>query len=246
MKNFSIFLSTVAIILAAVAIYSNCKCKNAAGGEVAAVSQEQLASMLQQNPKIIADAMTAYERFQREEEARILMEKMKQFAPKINDETDLPFVGPKDAKVTVVEFFDFSCGYCKRLSPAMEKIVADNADVKVVFKPVSFVTPVSAYQAKAGIAANKQGKFMEYYKAVMNFQGRMTEADIDAIAAQIGLDIDQYKKDLNSPETANILSNVANLARDIEVSGVPTVFVNAQHISAIDAGPIQAAIDASK
>ncbi len=243
MKNFSIILSTVAIILAAVAIYSTCKCK-AVPAE--AINAEQLSAVLTQNPKILADALDAFEKYQREEAERIRNEKLAQFTPKINDEANLPFIGPKDAKVTVVEFFDFSCGYCKRLSPAIEKIVADNPNVKVVFKPVSFVSQVSPYQAKGGIAAFKQGKFIEYYKEVMSFAGRMTEADVDGIATKIGLDMDKFKADLNSDETAAALADVATLAQNIEVNGVPSVFVNAKQIQAMSPEPIQAAIDASK
>lgn len=243
MKNFSIFLSTVAIILAAVAIYSTCKCKAVPGGTI---NQEELAAVLTQNPKIMADALVAYDTYQREEAERIRNEKLAEFAPKINDETNLPFVGPKDAKIAVVEFFDFSCGYCKRLAPSIEKIIADNPDVKVVFKPVSFVSAVSPYQAKGGIAAHKQGKFVEYYKEVMTFAGRMTEADVDAVAAKIGLDVDKFKADLNSAETDNALKEVAALAQGIEVNGVPSVFVNAKQIPAMSPEPIQAAIDAAK
>lgn len=244
MKNFSIILSTVAIILAAVAIYSTNKFGKLAGET--AINQEQLAAVLTKNPKIMADAIAAFETYQREEAERILNEKMAALAPKINDEAGLPFVGPKDAKVTVVEFFDFTCGYCKRLSSAMEKIVADNPDVKVVFKPLSFVAQVSSYQAKAGIAAHKQGKFMEFYKEVMDFKARMTEADVDDIAAKIGLNIDQYKADMNSAETASVLSGVASLAQDIEVSGVPTVLVNTKRVQAMSSEPIQEAINAAK
>jgi protein-disulfide isomerase len=244
MKNFSIILSTVAIILAAVAIYSTNKYGKLAGEN--AINQEQLSSILIKNPKIMADAIDAYETYQREEAERILNEKMAAAAPKINDESGLPFVGPKDAKVTVVEFFDFTCGYCKRLSSSIEKIVADNPDVKVIFKPLSFVAQVSSYQAKAGIAAQKQGKFMEFYKEVMNFSSRMTEADVDDVAAKIGLNIDQYKADMNSAETAAVLSSVASLAQEIEVSGVPTVLVNTKRVQAMSSEPIQEAINAAK
>ncbi len=241
MKNFSIVLSTVAIILAAVAIYSTCKCK-ATGG----ISAEQLTTVLTQNPQVLDEALKSYEIYQREEAERALQEKLAAFAPKLNDETNLPFVGPKDAKVTIVEFFDFSCGYCKRLAPSIEKIIADNADVKVVFKPLSFVSQVSGYQAKAGIAAHKQGKFIDYYKEVMAFQGRMTEADVDAIAAKIGLDINKFKADMNSSETASVLSEVATLANGVEVHGVPAVFVNTKQIQAMSPEPIQEAINAAK
>jgi protein-disulfide isomerase len=247
MKNFSIILSTVAIILAAVAVYSTCKCK-ATGPEAAAgaVTQEQLAAVLTQNPKLVADALQAYEQIQREEAERARNEALLAHAGDINSEADVPFVGPKDAKVTVVEFFDFTCGYCKRLSSSIEKVVADNADVKFVFKPLTFVSPISKYQAQAGMAAHKQGKFMEFYKEVMSFSGLMKEADVDGVAAKIGLDMDKYKADLNSDAVKSSLEKVSSLAQAIQVNGVPTVFVNAKHIQAMSPEPIQDAINAAK
>lgn len=242
MKNFSIFLSTVAIILAAVAIYSTCKCKSPAA--TGSINQEELAAVLTQNPKIIGDALNAFQRYQAEEQERALNEMYISHAKELNDEGTLPFVGPKDAKVTVVEFFDFNCGYCKRLSSAIEKIIADNADVKVVFKPLTFLG--STYQAKGSIAAYKQGKFLEYYKEAMDFQGRMTEADVDAIATKLGLNIDQFKADLNSDATNDTLSSAADLAQTIQVDGVPMVFVNAKRVPAMSPEPIQEAINAAK
>lgn len=245
MKNFSIILSTVAVILAAVAIISTCKCKT--GAETSAVSAEQIAATLKQNPQLIGEAMQAYEQFQREEAEKAAQAMLQAHAAELNSSEGLPFVGPKDAKVTVVEFFDFSCGYCKRLAPAVEKIVADNADVKVIFKPLSFVSKVSGYQAKAGLAVNKQGKFMEFYKQVMSYNsGPMTEEAVDGIAQSVGVDMEKYKKDLASAEVSKSLENVSNLARAIQVNGVPMVFVNVKHVPAMSPEPIQEAINAAK
>lgn len=245
MKNFSIVLSTIAIILAAVAIVSTCKCKSpvAAGG----VTAEQISEVLKQNPQIIAEAQEAYERMQREEAEKAAQARLMAHAAEINSEEGLPFVGPKDAKITVVEFFDFSCGYCKRLSPAIEKIVADNPDVKVVFKPVYFVAKISRYQAQAGVAVSKQGKFLEFYKAVMDYKsGPMTEEIVDSIAQSAGVDMEQYKKDINSEEVKKALESVENLQRIVPINGVPMVFVNLKHVSTLSPEPIQDAINAAK
>lgn len=251
MKNFSIILSTVAIILAAVAIVSTCKCKApitetvtvATGG----VTAEQIAEVFKQNPKLIVEAQQAYEQMQREEARKEALARLQAHADEVNSEEDLPFVGPKDAKITIVEFFDFSCGYCKRLAPAMEKIVADNPDVKIIFKPVAFVSQISSYQAKAGLAANKQGKFLDFYTKVMDYKsGPMTEETVDGVAQAIGLDMEQFKKDVASEDTQKALDKVAELTRAIQVNGVPMVFVNLQHVSTMTPEPIQDAINAAK
>lgn len=248
MKNFSIILSTVAIILAAVAIVSTCKCKAPAENSAGGVTAEQVAEVLKQNPQIIAEAQEAYERIQREEAQKAAMARLQAHADELNSAEDLPFVGPKDAKVTVVEFFDFSCGYCKRLAPAMEKIVADNPDVKIVFKPVAFVSPkMSPYQAKAGLAAHKQGKFLDFYKKVMTYNsGPMTEEAIDGIAQEIGVNMEQFKKDMDSEDVKKSLDKVSNLTRLLQINGVPMVFVNLKHVSTMTPEPIQEAINLAK
>lgn len=244
MKNFSIILSTVAVILAAVAIVSTNKLK---AGEGAAISAEQVSAVLTQNPKIIADAMQAYENMQREEAEKAAQAALQAHATELNSDFGLPFVGPKDAKVTVVEFFDFSCGYCKRLAPAVEKIIADNADVKVIFKPLSFVSKISNYQAKAGLAVSKQGKFLDFYKKVMEYKGApMTEETVDGVAQSVGVDMEQFKKDIASPDVEKALGAVSTLARDIQVNGVPMVFVNVKHVPAMSPEPIQEAINLAK
>ncbi len=251
MKNFSIILSTVAIILATVAIVSVFKIKSPVvtvspmANATGAVSQADLASVLSQNPKIVADAMQAYEQQQREEQERIAAELLAKHAGDIMSETNVPFIGPKDAKVTVTEFFDFSCGYCKRLSPEIEKLIADNADVKFVFKPLTFVSPVSSYQAKAGFAAFNQGKFLEFYKGVMEGDASSEEL-VDEIAKNAGVDMEKFKADIANEEIGKHISDVAAFAGKIQVNGVPAVFINGKTANGRSATELQADINAAK
>lgn len=240
MKNFSIVLSTVAVILAAVALIMSSQKRPVSS------SVEQVSAALQENPQMVIDALQKYQQEQREAQEKAEAAALAKYAGEINSAENTAFVGPENASVTVVEFFDFSCGYCKRLAPSVEKAIADNADVKFVFKPVSFVSSVSPYQAKAGLAANKQGKFLEFYKAVMAAQGRMTEADVDAIAESLGLDMAKFKADLNSEEVSKSLADIASLTSKIQVNGVPTLFVNGKQVRAISVEQIQEAITAAK
>ena len=242
MKNFSILLSTVAIILAAVATVKTYK-------PAQSVSQDfvgEVAEALKSNPQMIIDAMQKYQDDMRAAEEKAAQEAMAKYMDEINNSANAPFIGPDNAKIVVVEFFDFSCGYCKRLAPELEKIVAANADVKFIFKPLTFVSPISDYQAKAGYAAHKQGKFAEFYKEVMAFGGRMNEAAVDEVANKIGLDIAQYKADLASDEVAANMKAVNELAQNISINGVPAVLINGKHVQAMSAAELQNAIDAAK
>lgn len=253
MKNFSIILSTIAIILATVAIVSVFNTKyqivsNAPATAPAAagtVSQADLASMLTQNPKLIADAMQAYEQQQREEQEKAAAALIEKYAGEISSENHAAFLGPKDAKITVVEFFDFSCGFCKRLSPEIEKLVADNADVKFVFKPLTFVSPVSTYQAKAGYAAFNQGKFLEFYKGVMEGDAGSEEL-VDEIAKNAGIDMEKFKADIASDETTKNLGEISSLAGKVQVNGVPAIFINGKQANGRSAADLQNEINAAK
>ena len=195
---------------------------------------------------MIIDAMQKYQDDMRAAEEKAAQEAMAKYMDEINNSANAPFIGPDDAKIVVVEFFDFSCGYCKRLAPELEKVMAANADVKFIFKPLTFVSPISDYQAKAGYAAHKQGKFAEFYKEVMAFGGRMNEAAVDEVANKIGLDIAQYKADLASDEVAANMKAVNELAQNISINGVPAVLINGKHVQAMSAAELQNAIDAAK
>lgn len=243
MKNFSIILSTVAVILAAVSLVCSIKCRASASD----VSPEAVAAALKSNPIMVVDALQAYQTQQQEEQRKAAEEAFKKNLPEINSSEHAPFVGPEDAKVTVVEFFDFSCHYCKRLAPELEKVMANNADVKFVFKPLAFVDPAnSSYQAQASLAVFKQGKFPEFYKAVMEANGRLNKDAIDNIVKGLGVDFDQYKSDIDSDEVKNDLADISNLANKVNINGVPAVIIDGKHVQTMSAEDLQEAIDAAK
>lgn len=239
MKNFSIILSVIAVIVAAAALINSRASQNQVN-----ISAEQVASILNENPKMVIDAFNSYQEQQRAEAEKAAMEAMQKYIPDLVSTENALYVGPEDAKITVVEFFDFSCGYCKRLAPELEKTIAANGDVKFIFKPLTFLG--SAYQAKGAYAAANQGKFIEYYTAVMAANGRLNEASVDAIAEKIGLDMEQFKADLAADKVVEKLDKIAELADNLQVRGVPSVFVNGKPAHAMNADELQKIIDETK
>lgn len=245
MKNLSIVLSTVAIVMAAASLVVSFQkpCSKSAGSS--AFTQKNLSNMLNDNPQIIVDAMQSYQIKQQEAAERAANEALAKFADEINSTEGAPFVGKEDAKVVMVEFFDFSCGYCKRLAPALEKSIDNNADVKFVFKPLTFLGNMSVYKAKAAMAADKQGKFIEFYKKAMT-GAQNDEAAVDAMAKELGLDMKAYKKDMESEEVKKSLEKISDLAQNIRVNGVPTLIVNGKKVHAYDAEAIQNVLNEAK
>jgi len=246
MKN-SLSISILALIvsvLTALCCFFGCcehKAKATAGLDVA-----ELKNALENNPEMIINALQRYEQAQREAQLQEASRLFKSNIEELNNNANAPFVGPKDAKIVLVEFFDFSCGYCKRLAPAVEAIVKKNPDVKVVFKPITFVSPISKYAAQAALAAKEQGKFMELYTVMLGSESRLTEETINAMAEKAGLDMKQFKADVASEKVKGTINEVSELANKLQIRGVPTLVLNGTQIQVVDEAGIQAEIDRLK
>lgn len=235
----SVVISVVALIVAIAALVMCIICCNKN-------KPVDVAETLNNNPEIIVNAMQNYEQKMRENAMAQAQKLIDENIDAITNNPDSPVVGNKDGKVTVVEFFDYSCGYCHRLYPTLKNIIAKNPDVKVVLKELAFVSPVSSYAAKAALAANNQGKYAELWDAMMTNKGALTEAKVDELAAQAGVDVEQMKADMNSSKVQKIMKDTSELAGKIQVNGVPALVINGKMVQTLDEGVIQSEIDAAK
>lgn len=238
-KMNSLYVSLLALVAALVAL----------GMCIYCCAQKQSLSVeetLNNNPEIIINAMQNYEQKMREQAAAEAQKMIEANLPALNNDANTPFIGAADAKTVLVEFFDFSCHYCHKVYPAVKKIAEANPDIKIVFKPLTFVAPISQYAAKAALAANEQGKFFDAYKAIFEFEGRPDEAKVDELVASTGVDMEKLKADMNSAKVNNALSSINDLAGKIQVNGVPALFLNGKQLQTIDGAEIQRQIDSVK
>lgn len=139
-----------------------------------------------------------------------------------------PVRGPADAKVTVIEFSDFQCPYCSRGKSTMDELMAAYPkDVKIVFKnlPLPFHDQ-AAPAAKAALAAGKQGKFWEMHDALFANQRALNADFFTEQAKTLGLNLEQFKKDMDSPEIDAQIKEDSALASKNGISGTPGFFVN--------------------
>ncbi|MCM1324827.1 MAG: DsbA family protein [Acetobacter sp.] len=236
----TILVSVIASVVISVALASNVTSKNSGSAATANVDQA-IEAYLMENPTIVRRALEAAAEQERAEAQKRVAESYKANIKELNNADNSPFVGPKDAKITIVEFFDFNCGYCKRLAPAMMKIIKANPDVKFVFKPVTFLGSMPV--AKAAMAANEQGKFLEVYEALLTHNGQLDESAIKDAITKAGLNYDKTKEIMESDKVKDSLSAIAELSQKVEIRGVPTLIINGEPLQAIDQAPIQAAID---
>jgi protein-disulfide isomerase len=141
--------------------------------------------------------------------------------------------GPESAKVTVVEFSDFQCPFCSRVTPTLKQIEeAYGKDVRIVFKhlPLRMHTKAPAAHAAAE-AAHRQGKFWEMHDKIFANQRELTEAKYVEYATELGLDVEKFKKDSASAEVKKKVDNDAKEAAALGVTGTPGFFINGLFLS---------------
>jgi len=147
---------------------------------------------------------------------------------------DSPIKGPANAKVVIVEFADFQCPFCAQSA----KLVADVLeqypnDVKLVFKqfPLTQIHPLAMHAAKASLAAHRQGKFWSFHDVLFENSRALQPESVKKYAEDAGLDLAQFEKDIATPAIARQIDDEMRLARDADVRGTPTLFVNGKRVT---------------
>lgn len=160
-----------------------------------------------------------------------------------------PAFGPENAKVTVVEFFDFRCPGCKAVAPDYVRLIQAHPDVRFVFKDWPILDrgddAMSHYAARAAVAANQQGKYLEVYEGLMA-EPALDEAAVDRVLVERGVDLARAKTAMASPEVAAHLADIQTTAMAFRLVGTPTFLINGQATTGIAPQEVLQAIEAAK
>jgi protein-disulfide isomerase len=141
-----------------------------------------------------------------------------------------PSVGPANASVTIVEFFDYRCPYCKRVAPDIATLLASDPDLRIVYKEFPILGPESLVASRAALTAQRQGKYREMHEALIASKGAFSEAEILATAQSVGLDVERLKTDMNDPAIMDQLKQVHALAQALNIDGTPAFFFGARFV----------------
>jgi protein-disulfide isomerase len=187
-----------------------------ARSEVEAIVKDYLI----QNPEVLSEAIDALQAHEQ-----------KKLFTQLASSGDDPSLGPKDAPITIVEFFDYNCGYCKLATDwVFEAVDSRQGDVRVVFKEYPILAESSLLAAKAALAADKQGKYREMHVALMKAK-TLDHANIDKIAASIGLDVARLRKDMESDAALEHVQRIHAEAEQAQIQGTPGFFINGEPFS---------------
>ena len=185
---------------------------------------------LLKNPEIIREALEELERRTAEAEKQRQKKLISENKDLLLDEKYSFSTGNKQGDITVVEFFDYNCPYCRQALKDIVKLLDEDKNVRVVLKEYPILGQASQQAALAALAARKQGKYMEYHQALLNAKGRINEKAIEDVASQVGLDVEKLKKDMASDEVKGELQKNIDVGIKLGINGTPTFIFNDQVI----------------
>ncbi|WP_169545474.1 DsbA family protein [Sneathiella aquimaris] len=188
----------------------------------------QVRAYLLENPAVIREAIQV---LSATEAAEARQKAKEQLASRLNElENDgYSFVaGNPDGDITIVEFFDYQCGYCKRSYPDLMKTVEEDGNIRLVMKEFPILGDESVLAARAVMAAEKQGKYNEFHKVLMESRGGLSLDKIMSYAQGLGLNVQQLAKDMGSDTISKSLSQTYELAQALNITGTPAFVIGGQ------------------
>ncbi len=139
-----------------------------------------------------------------------------------------PISGNPEGDVTVVEFFDYRCGYCKRVAGTVTQLQQEDPNVRVVYKDYPILGEASVLAARAALASKAQGKHVAFHEALLASKSELTQETIFNIAAGVGLDKEKLNKDMQAPTLQAIIENNRALARELGINGTPGFIIGTE------------------
>jgi protein-disulfide isomerase len=136
-----------------------------------------------------------------------------------------PIVGNSNGDVTVIEFFDYNCGYCKKAFPDVAQLIDKDKKVKLIPKEFPILAKGSEEASRVALAAKAQGKYWEFHRTMLESQGQANEASALKVAEKLGLDMARLKKDMASPEVKKEIEDTRKLAAKLGIQGTPHFLV---------------------
>lgn len=180
---------------------------------------------LYKNPGVILEAVERYREQQRQEQAERAKLTIRKRKEELFEDPASPVGGNPKGDVTLVEFFDYRCGHCKRFAPSLAKLLEQDDNVRVVYKEFPILGPQSVVAARAALAARAQDRYHPFHKALMSAKGALNEEEIMKIASSVGVDTDRLAADMKDPTIEDAIKKNHELAQALGISGTPALII---------------------
>jgi protein-disulfide isomerase len=178
------------------------------------------------NPNVIRDALEALQLQQEAEEVARLQENIRENATDLFHMDGDFVLGNPDGNVTMVEFFDYNCGYCRRSLDDVLTLIDTDPELKLVLKEFPILGEGSLFAARAALASIKQDKYWEFHVAIMQSPGSVDEVAVLRVAGDIGLDLEQLRADMEDVSVDTLLQQNYALAELVGIQGTPAFVID--------------------
>jgi protein-disulfide isomerase len=231
--------AAVALAIAATALFgpsyvtkpvTTAQAQSVASTDKAAI-EKIVREYLLENPELFLEVQTALEAKMEKQQAEKFKTALSENAKDLYRRPEAPVAGNKDGDITVTEFFDYNCGYCKKSFVDVQALIKADNRVRVVLKELPILSADSVDAAKIALGAKLQNKYWEVHSALLETKARATGASALAIAEKLGLDMAKLKADAEGPVVKAELDAVRQLASKMGVNGTPHFMVGDRSIS---------------
>lgn len=200
---------------------------------------------LMENPEVILEAVNRLQQRDEIEAERLAQAFLEENRDAIITSPGAFIAGNPNGDVTIVEFFDYHCGYCKKSLAGLMKTVKDDKNIRLVLREFPVLGPDSHFAAKAALAAIEQDKYMELHLKMMKAKGKLTRSRIETMVISVGMDLNRFNEAVSSPDYENQIQANLKLARGLGINGTPSFVLGDQILHGMKSGPELRALVAS-
>lgn len=180
---------------------------------------------IRENPQIIMEAVQLLDQAQAATQAEVAADVLKNQRQLLEHDPNAPVLGNPQGDVTVVEFFDYNCPYCRRAMSEVQGLLDADQDVRLVYREWPILGEGSVFAAKAALAAREQDKYEAFHWALMGMEERAEEASVMRLAAEIGLDVEKLRADMDAPEVQEHIDVSMRLTQALGFNGTPSFVI---------------------
>lgn len=186
---------------------------------------------IRNRPEVIEQALQSLEKKREAEQQERIKATIAAKQDELLKDPTAPISGNAAGDVSVVEFFDYRCGYCKLVSTTLTQLQKDDARVRIVYKSFPILGEESVFAAKAALAARIQGKYHAFHEALYAAKTDLNSGQVLKIAAKIGLNTKRLAIDMKNPELDKIIERNRALANELGISGTPAFVVGKELVT---------------
>ena len=190
--------------------------------------QEIIRSYLLENPELLRDMAANLEAKDKQAEDAMRSKALTTLGPELFKNANDPSIGNPKGDVTIVEFMDYNCGWCKKSMSEVSTLLKSDLNLRVVFKEFPIFGEHSEYAARAALAAAKQNKYWELHQAMFSHDGQVTTDVVNQLAEGLGLDMSKLKTDIGSKEIGEHIAANMQLGKLLAINGTPAFIIDDQ------------------